>query len=769
MPRFTLDGFPSGSSVSLTATQAALSETASVANWGGTTGSVEIDAQMPASGGLAPQGVWFEAKDLDGFSFSDGTGLEYEPALHELTYVWTFGDPGTFDLPQNMPPQWRDRNKAYGPRVAHTFRLPGTYTVSLWVMDRNGVTATAETTVEVRDPDAAFPGNRTLCISNSGDFSEAPSGCQQITSIAELHAAILAFPQTTGIENSYRLLFHRGETFDEVYIPVNGADLNGSPTFSNIAYVGAYGTGEKPVLNAPQNNRVVMFGYFGVVKEKFQLTGVRMQAAWDSRTETGVITGASVDFRAHTEPGMVYTVHDVEISGFAVTDVSPCIGGITDPVDGTAIWDSVHVTNWRVFGLYARTTPDPIRTRVAFTGCLVAQDVDALNGGPRNGLHNEHGCLRTEAISDLFISGCDFFTRGGWSGLAGRIADNAALRPNTSGRAGVYINMERMVVEGGFEVLNLKENSGGSPDSPINAIVDRAIVIGTAKTILHISCDAGGSSLRNVYCYQPNVKNFHPNAFPTAIKFSLGSGPTPDNVDNPIALHGLTAVNMRTAANSPGLSETWQLQEGIDVFNIYTVENDVIHAPNLDTPTVPYAPMDLSEAIPGITTRYKGVRHNFDGQTVSLPSDVPPGSSFVIPYTEITLKLADGSGSNTPTDQIYWLEALANDSDHFLLANTFYYASLGELAVAAETGGIRVTNTGSATWPAGTLRVRLDRFSKLPPADPIYDSSGQTIPLPRPMTGSQAIGTEAQGWAPDKDLLLDNRQEPPARGAFRQL
>ena len=769
MPRFTLDGFPSGNSVSLTATQAALTESASVSNWGGTTGSVSIDAQMPPSGGLAPQGVWFEATDLSGFTLSDGSGLEYEPELHELTYVWTFGDPGTFDVPGNMPPQWRDRNKAYGARVAHTFRQPGTYTVSLWVMDRNGVTATAETTLEVGDPETSFPGTRTICFSNTPDFSEAPAGCQQVTSMAELHAAILALPLTGGIETSYRLLFKRGEVVDEVFIPINGKGLLGTAPYSNIVFVGAFGTGEKPVLNGTRDEPIIDFGRFGVVKEKFHLTGVRLEGGWDPTSETGVITAASVDFRAHTEPGMVYTVHDVEISGFAVTDVSPCIGGVNDPVDGTSIWDSVHITNWRVFGIYARTTPDHIRTRLAFTGCRVTQNVDALNGGPKNGLHNEHGCLRTEAVSDLFVSGCDFFTRCGWSALAGRLADNAALRPNTSGRAGAYINMERMVVEGGYEVLNLKENAAGTPDSPINAIIDRAILVGTSKTLLHVSCDAGGSTLRNVYCYQPNVKNFHPNPFGASMKFTLGGGPTPDNFENPIALHAVTAVNMRTTANSPGQSENWRLQDGIDVYEIYTIENDIVHAPNLDVPIDPYAPIDLSEAIPGVTTRYKGVRHNFDGQTVSLATEVNPGESFTIPYTDITELLADGSGEANPTDQIYWLEALAENSGHFMLANGFYYAERGEFSVSAETSGLRVTNTSATTWTDGTVKIRINRLSKLPPMNPVTDSSGQTIPLPRPMPGSQAIDTEAQGWAPDKDLLLEDRAEPPARGAFRQL
>ena len=149
MPVIGFQGFTAGSSVALSVDQGADSAQNSVTNWGGSLGSISIESRM-ATSAVAPAAVWLTATDASGFTLGTApAGASYDPAFHEITYVWTVrGAPLTpLSAPENMVSGWNDPNTAYGAEVAFAFPDPGTYTIDLWCVDRNGVTATAETSV----------------------------------------------------------------------------------------------------------------------------------------------------------------------------------------------------------------------------------------------------------------------------------------------------------------------------------------------------------------------------------------------------------------------------------------------------------------------------------------------------------------------------------------------------------------------------------------------------------------------------------------------
>ena len=79
---------------------------------------------------------------------------------------------------------------------------------------------------------------------------------------------------------------------------------------------------------------------------------------------------------------------------------------------------------------------------------------------------------------------------------------------------------------------------------------------------------------------------------------------------------------------------------------------------------------------------------------------------------------------------------------------------------------ILVENTSGETWPSGaTARLWLDRSSLMPEMDGTY-ANPETIPLPRPQTGSAAIGAATTGRVSPKDFFLTDRGATPSKGAL---
>ena len=147
-----------------------------------------LDVRLHASRtrGVAPLAVYF--------STAGTTSAKFPRVFHHLTYQWDFRD-----VSSRQP-------RATGPIAAHVFERPGTFDVELTVRQPDGAMRRVTTRVEVLDPDVAFSGQRTVCVSVRGDFTGAPTGARHLktdsfdTAMKEFRAG-------------RRLLFRRGETF----------------------------------------------------------------------------------------------------------------------------------------------------------------------------------------------------------------------------------------------------------------------------------------------------------------------------------------------------------------------------------------------------------------------------------------------------------------------------------------------------------------------------------------------------------------------------
>ena len=156
------------------------------------------------------------------------------------------------------------------------------------------------------------------------------------------------------------------------------------------------------------------------------------------------------------------------------------------------------------------------------------------------------------------------------------------------------------------------------------------------------------------------------------------------------------------------------------------------------------------------------MRYNFGAKWSSLSSQVVDGGSFSVPYADFKDEHGD------PTNQAYWQGRGAGDTqDTLRVGNTRYYASEGSFSVSfSDPANMVVTNTSGTTWASGTsYQFRPDRASLVPPMETQY-ASPAFVALPRPESGSPAIGSGDIGFVAYDDFLGDARNDPAARGAF---
>jgi PKD domain len=160
--------------------------------------------------GPAPLAVLFDAT---------GTTVSSGNAFHQLSYEFNFGDDRGLNWAISGQPKNIQRG---GPLAAHVFDLPGTYTVRVRAQSSNGY-SDATVTVTVQNPDNAYSGTNTVCVSPSASYSGCPSGAATQTTLPSSYAG-------------KRVLLRRGESFGQVIL---------RHTDDNVV-VGAFGSGAKP-------------------------------------------------------------------------------------------------------------------------------------------------------------------------------------------------------------------------------------------------------------------------------------------------------------------------------------------------------------------------------------------------------------------------------------------------------------------------------------------------------------------------------------------
>lgn len=729
MPKFTFWGFSTGSQVALSVAQQANSETGSVSAWG-QAAVASIDINTIEGEMVAPAGVWFEAINISGFEdefgqpiTGPGPGETYDRTFHDITYIWDFnendpqGDPLPWDAPLNIPNAWNIRGTAYGQRAAHVFRTPGTYNVTLWAVSRAGTVGTASTTVTVGDPDTAYPGARTICFSDTGDFAGAPAGAQLVTSAGGIESAV------SNLSQPGRVLFKRGS--DQTL----QANIGGNQNFR----AGTWGSGARPILRPPLNRYVFEIGQ-GLPNLRFRTyEGLDFRGSWDSTTETGGYYDNVFANILSDAPNMMSVVHDCRISGMSGINLSTL-----KAVDFTVIISETLVEGWSEYGITANTQNDGITsgTRMAIIGSAIQQDAYACNGalglGYGDDMSNEQGPVRWGTTRQWLMRSCYVFSNSGWAGGA-----QPCIRVGTDTREEDIFLGDRLVLEGGTVCFQqITYNSSKTS----NTLLDRFLFLGSTDTQVFFDTDFSGYTLRNGYCWVPPVirRGGNDSAW---FKKLPGSGA----LSEPVKVHNISILDEQTGGFTPFTS-------GFGDYADLTLENNFYDA-NAQPGGPNESPFGLT-TISGVTPRYAGYRASI-GRPLVNSGGVSNGSS-------ITFSYPTGQNSSTPLNAAdfsatgrHWLRCYGGTGPR-------YYRTEGDFTITFNGSNITVTNTSGETWPSGDIRLICDYLNYV--TDPAYASPG-AVPLPRPEAGAPAFETGNLGAIALDDLLLSRRPGLPIAGS----
>lgn len=209
---------------------------------GGTAGTAMTTAHR--TGGVAPLAVFFDAIDdvttsgaAPTFAWSSGV---FQPADREgAMYAWDFGDPGA----GTWSTTGLSRNAATGFTAAHVFEAPGTYVVRLTLADAGGAVRSYAQTITVADPATVF-ASTTRYVAGHG--SDGNPGTQ-----AAPYATLGKAMADVASGAAKRVLLRRGDTFTA---PTAYAITSPGP-----GLIGAYGSGDRPVLNVTYTGELSVF------------------------------------------------------------------------------------------------------------------------------------------------------------------------------------------------------------------------------------------------------------------------------------------------------------------------------------------------------------------------------------------------------------------------------------------------------------------------------------------------------------------------------
>ena len=196
--------------------------------------------------GVAPLAVFFDATAT--------TSTQTTRPIHDVGYYWEFGD-GSAGTWTNGTGANTSKNLAYGPVAAHVFETAGTFPITLTCHDGVSTTTTVVATIEVASADTEFAGTKTVCYSETGDFTGAPSGCVQVTVAGTTNDAVTKFAANIGAGNK-RHLWRAGETF--TLAGSLAANVGGGAN-----HFGKFGSGAKPVFVATTAAPVVAISSTG--------------------------------------------------------------------------------------------------------------------------------------------------------------------------------------------------------------------------------------------------------------------------------------------------------------------------------------------------------------------------------------------------------------------------------------------------------------------------------------------------------------------------
>lgn len=636
MRNIKFTGFMATSQVSMTAALGQLQASADVDAWGGVASSAKVSIIAKRSfQGIAPEGIWFEAQVEEFDVAGPAEGAVFDPSFHEIFYFWSFGDPGQFQAPVNLPLAHADQNVAYGKTCGHVFNEPGTYTISVTAIDREGNIATDSMEITVEDPDVLFPSTRTIVLARDGDFTGAPAGAVQLTDLGA------ALSRLDNMGQTGRLLIKRGETH----------------TFGGFRFqvaknclVGAWGDASlpKPVIK-PVNGAFAIIWVNGPINTDVTFQDIKFEGDWDVLTETGPRIQAVFLTTANH-----YVFNRCNFAGNQI-DLYPRF----EQDNGRLFINECIFEDWAEYAILGGNVSDTILEGVfSCTGTRFAQNPNALQGGSRQiGEGNSQGPVRFSSMQQVYFGSNDFFSNAGWStNVGGMPAIQPSIRFTNLSR-GDQINIERNCFENGFAILSIKES--GTPRVASNIMIDKNIFLASSHSATAIEATQPGWTIRSSLFILPPTS-------PVGLGFEgfiimLSNAGNAELTEMPCFVYNNTFIDLRSEAQNFGATiPAVNYPQGTAGSNV-TEANNILLAPNRASPVTGDAPLETI----GITgpqgllsprnTRglYWNNIHDTPGGIVFEPRFATPSDAFAF-YApgESSAALGDSEGDLTAYDDL---------------------------------------------------------------------------------------------------------------------
>jgi PKD repeat protein len=431
---------------------------------------------------------------VTGATVSEPANLaSYDPTHDGLWYHTDWGDPGAVsDKVVNLPSAHNDLNVSYGKYPSHCYTSPGTYTVTVTVRELDGALVGTDTVnITVADPDTVFTGNRTILVdpADVGDNTTYPSS-QVVTTLSAAVTALDALSQTG------RILLKRGATFNET------STIGLTSALPNF-YVGAYGSGARPIVNANLSDQARFIRVLDSVNYDVVSQSIDWRGPWDSTTETG----NQVDcFQITFSNTRTIISDDCLFDGFYNSF-------LTEKSSGGTFGLCVHncdFTNWSDYGIGYQS--GNANGWWSILGTAAHQHEDAMMGGrgKRPNRANQHGPIRFEYAGHMHMSACDLFSRNGWTRNGNKPVAQPCFRWNTDATEGASQRtrgvVERTAMEGGYRsTFSHHINDSGSPIYGTNLLFDKCLLVGSAASWSIFETSLSGFTFQNCIGVQPNV------------------------------------------------------------------------------------------------------------------------------------------------------------------------------------------------------------------------------------------------------------------------
>ena len=590
---------------------------------GSGSGTVTISVVHRGSIRVAPEGVFFRATVADASVNTATSRSGYDESWHKVTYLWDFGDPGKVsDKVLNVAAAHNDLNTGRGREVGHVFTDPGTYTVTCTAFGPNGLIGSDTFEVTVGDPDTAFPTTQTILVNAAGQGDAAYPGATVVTSINAAEA------EYDTRNTNCRILLKRGETFtlSNSFLGLGGG--NGRPNF----YLGAYGTGAKPIVNRTGNFVATSTDFTG----DFVITGLDLRGGWNSLNETGS-TDSFIRIYTITSPRM-HVINDTLIDGGFMAIYMPGSSGV---LNSTHVHNSL-ITGWGDYAMFHSTAEG----RVSVAGsAAVRKSLDWQGGAGSFSTNNSQGAIRNGGGATWNLRVSDVYSKCSWTVLNGIPGQQPGLRMNDGNSGDHRSHIDRCSFEGGAGVVKI-----GNGPATTNCVVERSIVVGNSATERSFEVFGTGITIRNNILVQPNVPLEASRTWDGFLHFD--GTPTQPNVE--FMVQNNTCVNLNADSQTGAQNQGVLLDGPTAGYNNLQNLNNVIYTP-ADPASQPEDPqltsVDLATVQGQWVPRHTGLIWS-GAQTLNTTFATPTG--FMKDWRPDTgSPLIDSATGETPRDDFY--------------------------------------------------------------------------------------------------------------------